>query len=134
MKVLNAMLIFLLVAFVAGCSIIQSDVNGPNGYQINCDYDDCILTSENPETRSLGPVDKYAIVNQYFLGHVIGKRIESSDSTMSAATSVSYFFILDTKNNTVDTALTEAAWRQKLSALKIAVPVLKNTAYEPAKN
>jgi len=130
----NAIIVssFLLAA---GC-IYQGDIIASNGYSIECDKGrNCIVASQGHISVVIEPeVDKYAVVNQYLIGHTV---IQNNSLPPGIPAPIINqqpgYFIVNTQSGFVESGLNEALWRTKLSGLNIENPQLQNTGYD-AKN
>lgn len=128
-----ACILSCLVLVLTGC-IRQSDVTAPNGYSISCDKGkDCSLGKDGSSAPLVvGPdVDSYHIEDQYVIGHVTQNTIIPPPGIPAPATrQKAGYFIVDTKNDSLETGLSRDEWSRHLLRLGIQDTQLSKTGYE----
>lgn len=120
---------------LTGCIYPPSDFSGPNGYGIACDKSrDClVLKGEwdgSGDTIIEPEVDRFAMVNQFIIGHVERQtdRFTPSPPPPELPQQPGYF-IVDTKTGNQTTGLGKADWNNQLALLGITKPLLQDTSY-----
>lgn len=117
---------------LAGCSF-HGDIEGPNSYSIQCDKGrDCIVLDEANHVVVIEPeVDKYAISDEYLIGHTLHPKSNPIAGVPEPFHSQKPgYFIVNTKNGNSQVGLSEKSWRQRLLKLGIKDLQLSDSWFE----